>query len=306
MKKLLVTGASGFLGWNICKVAKADWDVIGLSYSHGIPINGIEREQCDSTDFRALDSLFKKLRPDAVIHAAAISDPNYCEAHARESWRVNVEASEHIASLCKAWGARLAFTSTDLVFDGNNPPYNEADPVDPINRYGEQKVQAEIRMRRKNEKILICRLPLMFGDHPGPAKSFIQPMIENIVSGRPMTLFIDEFRTPVSAQDAARGILGFIETQTGLIHLGGKKSISRFDFGMLLGKCLGLQTTSINPSFQKDMNMPAQRPKNVALDSKMAYSLGYSPDEPETAIPTLECIKRAKLISAAEGKRELR
>ena len=116
MDKLLVTGASGFLGWNICVFAKEKWDVIGMHLSHDIPCEGIFREKCDITDFTDVEEVFERTRPDAVIHVAAMPDPNFCELNAAQSWRINVEASEHIASLCKKYGSRCAFTSTDLVF----------------------------------------------------------------------------------------------------------------------------------------------------------------------------------------------
>jgi dTDP-4-dehydrorhamnose reductase len=293
MKKLLVTGASGFLGWNICTVAKSAWDVVGVSLTHDIPIEGISREKCDIADVSAIHSLFSRIRPDAVIHAAALSDPNYCETHVSESWRINVEASEHIARLCNSYGSRCAFTSTDLVFDGNTPPYSEQSMCGPLSKYGEQKVEAEMKMRGAHETMLICRLPLMFGDHPGPAKSFIQPMIDNFLKKTAMSLFVDEFRTPVSGQDAALGILLLLEHYSGVFHLGGKTSISRYDFGLLLGKCLNLKSNGIHPVSQKDVKMPARRPKDVSLNSSKAYSIGYNPDAPEIALMKLKCIQRS-------------
>jgi dTDP-4-dehydrorhamnose reductase len=297
MRKLIITGASGFLGWNLCRIAQAQWEVIGLSHSHDIASLGITCEKCDITDSPALDKLFDRLKPDAVIHAAAISDPNYCELNVSESSRVNVDASEHIASLCKKFGSRCAFTSTDLVFDGNRPPYAENHTIGPVSTYGTQKVEAETRMLRVYSETLICRMPLMFGDHPGHAKSFIQPMIDLLRHGKELSLFIDEFRTPVSGQDAARGILDLLTTQRGIFHLGGPVRISRYDFGLLLGKCLGLESFTIHPIFQKDVKMAASRPKDVSLASSKAFSLGYCPDEPEKALMKLECINfRNRLV----------
>jgi dTDP-4-dehydrorhamnose reductase len=296
MKKLLVTGASGFLGWNICTVAQSKWNVVGVSLSHDIPIEGILREKCDITDFSALDSLFSRIKPDAVIHAAALSDPNFCETNVSESSHINVDASEHIARLCNSYGSRCAFTSTDLVFDGKASPYSEQSICGPLSKYGEQKVEAEMRMRSAHEAMLICRLPLMFGDHPGPAKSFIQPMIDNFLKKTEMSLFVDEFRTPVSGRDAALGILLLLENHSGVFHLGGKTSISRYDFGQLLGKCLNLKSNGIHPVAQKDVKIPARRPKDVSLDSSKAYSIGYNPDTPEIALKKLECVQRSRHI----------
>jgi dTDP-4-dehydrorhamnose reductase len=293
MKKLLVTGASGFLGWNICTVAKGAWDVVGISRFHDIPVDGISRERCDITDFSGVGRLFEKIRPDCVIHAAALSDPNYCEGHAAESHRINVLASEQIARLCKKYGSRCVFTSSDLVFDGEHPPYSELDDLDPVNEYGRQKAEAEALMMSAYPGMLICRMPLMFGDHPGPAKSFIQPWIDNFLAGKETALFFDELRTPVSGRDAALGILLLLESHSGVFHLGGKTSFSRYDFGVLLGKCLGMKSMPIRRASQKDVTMAAKRPRDVSLDSAKAFSRGYDPDEPETALRKLQCVKNA-------------
>jgi dTDP-4-dehydrorhamnose reductase len=240
-----------------------------------------------------MDKLFEKVRPDCVIHAAALSDPNYCENHASESRRINVLASEHIARLCKKHGSRCAFTSTDLVFDGEHAPYSERDGLGPANEYGRQKTEAEARMASAYPGMLICRMPLMFGDHPGPAKSFIQPWIESFLAGKEMPLFFDEFRTPVSGRDAATGILLLIENHSGVIHLGGKTSISRYDFGVLLGNILGLKSMPVRRVSQKEVKMAAKRPRDVSLDSSKAFSLGYCPEQPEMALRKLQCVQNA-------------
>jgi dTDP-4-dehydrorhamnose reductase len=291
MKKLLVTGAGGFLGWNICMAARTRYEVTGLRFTHNIAIEGVSFRRVDITEADELERLFREVRPHAVIHAAAASDPNYCERHPLESARINVDAPRHIARLCAESGARCAFTSTDLVFDGENPPYSEGMEPRPISVYGRQKLEAEQRMRDVYPNVLICRMPLMFGDAPAGAKSFIQPMMESLLNGKELGLFIDEFRTPVAASDAARGILSLLENLTGLIHLGGKVRISRYDFGLLLSECLGILNPPLKRVARKDIVMSAPRPADVSLDSSKACKLGYSPEGPMEALRRLQCVK---------------
>jgi dTDP-4-dehydrorhamnose reductase len=290
MDTLLVTGASGFLGWNICLAARQQWNVVGLCHSSEIA-RGVTRVIGDSIDFAGMDRIFREIQPDAVIHAAALSDPNYCELHPSESLRVNVEASEHIAQLCSRNGARCAFISTDLVFDGEQPPYSEKSLVNPVGVYGRHKAEAEKRMSQAFAGLLVCRMPLMFGDAPPAAKSFIHPMIDSLMGGKDLALFVDEFRTPVAAADAARGILSLVGMVTGTVHLGGKVRISRYDFGRVLGECLGLSDPKIAAVFRKDLVMPAPRPADVSLDSSKAFSLGYDPDKPRVALMKCACVK---------------
>jgi dTDP-4-dehydrorhamnose reductase len=278
MKKLLVTGASGFLGWHLCRIAAQKWDVYGTYCSQALEITGVKLLKLDLTDFQALKALFCDLSPDAVIHTAAQSKPNFCQEHPEESYQINVTASLNIARLCSDIAIPCVFTSTDLVFDGLNPPYRECDRVSPISYYGEQKVLAEQGMLQCYPKTAICRMPLMFGINSPVASSFMQPFIKILKEGKKLSLFVDEFRTPVSGTTAARGLLLALEKQVeGLLHLGGKESISRYQFGCLMAEVLQLPQENIETCLQKDVPMSAPRSPNVSLDSSKAFALGYSP-----------------------------
>jgi dTDP-4-dehydrorhamnose reductase len=294
MKEIIVTGASGFLGWNICNAAKDEWNVIGVGGTHEMHDASFPALTVDLCDFAVMEKLFKKIRPVAVIHAAAAADPNYCQLHSKETKRINVEVSEHIARLSAQCGSACVFISTDLVFNGKNAPYSEASPVCPVSLYGEQKIEAEKRMTKANEDALICRMPLMFGDAPAHCRNHFSGLIDNIVKGNEVPLFIDEFRSMVSGRDAARGILHFMGTRRGVINLGGKVSISRYDFGKAVAKALGVGSPRLKSCLQKDVIMPAPRPANVSLDSSQAFSNGYDPDNLEDALGKLESIRKGK------------
>ncbi|MBW4680936.1 MAG: NAD(P)-dependent oxidoreductase [Microcoleus vaginatus WJT46-NPBG5] len=275
MKKLLITGSSGFLGWNLSQIAREEWQVYGTYFSQPVEIPEINLVQSDLRKFEELKRLFEEIKPDAVIHTAAQSQPNYCQNHPEESHEINVTASCNIAGLCADYSIPCVFTSTDLVFNGLNPPYRETDPVSPVSIYGEQKVLAEEGMLERYPQTAICRMPLMFGDGGPAAKSFIQPMLQSLRTGQELALFTDEFRTPVSGQTAAKGLLLALENVNGRIHLGGKERISRYDFFRLLVEVLGLDEAKILSCRQQDVKMAAPRPPDVSLDSSKAYSLGY-------------------------------
>lgn len=277
MKKLLVMGARGFLGWNICQTAKREWEIFGTAFSHHGEIADVYMTKVDLRDFDALKRLFQNTHPDAVIHTAAKSDPNFCQIYRAESQAINVDASINIAGLCADYGIPCVFTSTDLVFNGLNAPYREGDSVCPVNFYGEQKVLAEEGMVKRHPMTTICRMSLMFGI-PGPdAKSFIQPMIEAAREGRELRLFVDEFRTPVSVNAAISGIFLALETVCGLLHVGGIERISRYDFGSLLMNTFNIREARLLPCKQQDVIMAASRPPDVSLDSSKAFALGFKP-----------------------------
>jgi dTDP-4-dehydrorhamnose reductase len=123
----------------------------------------------------------------------------------------------------------------------------------------------------------VCRMPLMFGIATPPATSFMQPFIKILREGQELSLFTDEFRTPVSGKTAAQGLLLALENVKGRIHLGGKERVSRYDFGRLLVEVLQLPETGLKKCRQKDVKMAAPRPPDVSLDSSMAFALGYAP-----------------------------
>jgi dTDP-4-dehydrorhamnose reductase len=251
-KKLFITGASGFLGWHLCKVAQLDWDVYGAVNCNPLDCPGITVLPIDLTDQHALKVLIQDLRPDAVIHSAALSRPNDCQSNPEESFAVNVQASLNLADYCSALEIPCVFTSTEQVFDGLNPPYAETAIVSPINLYGEHKVMAEEGMRARNPKMIVCRMPLMFGVTPHAPS--------------------------------------FLHQGPSCLHLGGTERISRYDFGKLLAKVLGCSKQLLQACEQSDVTMAALRPADVSLDSSLAFQLGYSPATIESELRG--CLKR--------------
>ncbi|MCC0176667.1 NAD(P)-dependent oxidoreductase [Waterburya agarophytonicola K14] len=278
MKKLLVTGASGFLGWNLCQTASQQWEVSGTYFSQKVNLPKVNLFKSDLRKYQEIAEVFKTIKPDAVIHTAAAAKPNFCQTYPEESYAINVTASINIARLCNEYKIPCAFTSTDLVFDGKNPFYKESDPVSPICYYGEQKVTAETKMSEITEDLALCRMPLMFGRASPVSPSFIQGMISNLKEGKAINLFTDEFRTPASATTASAGLLLAIEQEIkGILHLGGKERISRYQFGLLLADILSLPKELIKPGKQADVKMVAKRSPDTSLDNSKAFALGYQP-----------------------------
>jgi len=277
MKKILITGASGFLGWHLCQLAKQEWEVYATYFSHFVKIPETTTLKVNLIDFQELKQIFRQIRPAAVIHTAAQSQPNFCQSHPNESHAINVVASCNIAGLCADNNIPCVFTSTDLVFDGLNAPYQEIDPVCPVNIYGEHKVMAESGMLQCYPMTAVCRMPLMFGMATPTATSFMQLFIQTLKEGKDLNLFIDEFRTPVSGKTAAKGLLLALEKANGRLHLGGKERISRYDFGCLLVDVFQLPATGLKACRQQDVKMAAPRPTDVSLNSSKAFAMGYMP-----------------------------
>ncbi len=285
-KRLLVAGAGGFLGWHVCQAARRDWEVHGAVHTHPVRIPGVAAAPLDLTRHADVRRLFADLRPHAVIHTAAASDPNFCQVHPDISRAVNADASAFLARLCADAGVPFLFTSTDLVFDGRRPPYREDDPVSPVSVYGEHKAEAEKRILEAHPVACVCRLPLMFGLSGAGRPTFFETMVNHFGAGTPVRLFTDEIRTPIGVAVAASGLLFALNAVRGRIHLGGPSSISRYDFGLLTARLLERRRPSIVPCRRADVVMPAPRPRDVSLDSRRIMTYGFSPPALEDQITT--------------------
>ena len=287
-KRLLVTGASGFLGWNLCQHAKSEWTIIGTTYSNFVEITDVAIIKTDLTKVNDLKNLLSETKPSAVIHTAALSDPNICQVNRETSYKINTEASINIAGYCSDLNIPCLFTSTDLVFDGLNPPYSEEDDPSPISIYGEHKLMAENGMKNRCETVVICRMPLMFGS-PGPTSSnFLQLLLRQMRKGVEVNLFVDEVRTPLSEKDAVEGLMIALERLHDIVHLGGQQRISRYEFGKLVMDVFNYESARLNPCRQIEVQMPAPRPRDVSLTNVKAIEMGF---QPETLKISLKRIK---------------
>jgi dTDP-4-dehydrorhamnose reductase len=121
-------------------------------------------------------------------------------------------------------------------------------------------------------------MPLMFGESGPVASSWLQDLLKSMRNNQEIKLFTDEYRTPVSGTTAAKGLLLMLEKNyKGIIHLGGKESISRFDFGLMVKDIFKFHDANIVPIKQAEIKMDAPRPANVCLNSSKAFALGYNP-----------------------------
>ncbi|MEO1625781.1 MAG: NAD(P)-dependent oxidoreductase [Bacteroidota bacterium] len=270
MKKLLVTGISGFLGQHLARLYSPHWQLLGTYHKHQPSSSAMDCFQLDISDSTASRALLDKLHPDAILHLAACAQPNFCEEHPDLSEKVNVQASVHLAKLAAERDIPFVFTSTDLVFDGASAPYAEEDATGPVNLYGQQKARAEQQILGVHSRATVARMPLMYStDESIP--SFLIHWLKALREGREVYAFTDEIRTALHARDAVEGLLALLELgASGIWHLGGDQPMSRYDFIVHHAQEESLPTELIRPSLQKDVSMPAARPANVSLDSQKA------------------------------------
>jgi len=278
-KCLLITGITGFLGSHLARVARdAGWHPVGIMRSTASPFETVCADLAE--DGAARDAI-EQLAPDAVIHCAANARTNECERSPELAERDNVRATRLVAEACE--GIPLVVCSTDLVFDGDRigGMYAEGDEPNPINVYGRSKLAMERMLREIGSHAVIARLPLLFGPpaEQGGKGSFLGGWVEHLRRGEELVLFTDEWRTPLSAREASRGLLAALELGTpgDCYHLPGPERIDRYGLGQkfmaLAADRLGLDASLIKPGVRADVPMAAPRAADVSLNGSWAYGV---------------------------------
>ena len=257
-----VTGAGGLIGNYLMRSATAqapDWQVKGLT-----------RRELELTDLRAVRELFKRERPQLLIHCAALSQSTLCQANPGAARRMNVEVTGVLAEL--AAEIPMLFFSTDLVFDGQAGNYDETAPVNPLGVYAETKVEAE-RLVLANPRHLVLRTSINTGRSPAGERSLNEQIYHSWEKGETLRLFTDEFRSPIDAQITARATWELAtRNQPGLYHLCGSKRFSRWEIGQLLAAHRPDLTARLAPASRKDYP-GAPRPADTSLNCAKAQAL---------------------------------
>ncbi len=279
MRKVLLTGASGFLGWQIWHATPEKVELLGLYHRHPerLPArHGFAR--VDLTDRDAAWKIFKEWKPAVVLHLAAASSTNFCEQHPEEARKINVEAVEQLCAFCDDVKACLLFTSSGQVFDGLKEWYEEEDEPSPRNEYGRQKAAAEAIVRAALPQGCVVRVPVMFGFAAPETPNFMVEWLRTWEGGGTVHAFRDEERSFLSGAAAAEGLWLLVQQGAeGLFHLGGGEVCSRLSFARRLREVFGLPDAAIAACSREDAAMAAYRPPRVAFTNRKMRELGYRP-----------------------------
>lgn len=274
--RLLVTGSAGLVGHNFCGRHADRFELITTWHAAPPQHAGSRSVRADLTDAAAVEALWEQVRPEAVLHLAAMTAVDTCEADPARARALNVEATARLAALAARDGARMVYTSTDLVFDGARAPYAEADPPTPLFAYGRTKAEGEQALLAASAQHLACRVALCYGPLPGGGMRQIDWILRKAEAGEPVTLYADEHRTPIdslSLADALAELL--VGTQRGLLHLGGADRTSRLAFGRALLERAGHDPELARPASAAASPIP--RPRDVSLDTRLAARLLATP-----------------------------
>ena len=220
----LVTGAAGLIGQYVVRTA--------VRWAPAWEVRGLTRTDLDLTDRHEVERAWQTIKPHAVVHCAALSRTKDCEQDPQNAKRINVDVTAHLAEL--SCDIPFIFLSSGEVFDGKIGWYRETDEPNPINVYGETKLEAE-RIVLQHPGHTALRIVLTAGISQNSPRSFVEDMRRMAASNRDVTLFEDEYRCPLPAGVIARAIWALLDGgMPGLYHLGGSERLSRWEIGQAL------------------------------------------------------------------------
>jgi len=254
--KILVTGAEGMLGQDLCPIFEdEDYEVVETN-----------KNTLDVTNEIQVNNIIKKENPDILIHCAAYTNVDEAEKNSDTVALINVKGTENIAKACAKNDIIMVYISTDYVFDGeNNSPYMPNDKPNPINNYGLTKFQGEQMIQKYCEKYYIVRTSWLFGHH---GKNFIETML-SLSDKSEIKVVDDQFGCPTWTVDLSDGILNLLqnEEEFGIYHICGKTPTTWYDFAKEIFMQAG-KNVNLIPCKTKDFPRPANRPKYSVMNSE--------------------------------------
>ncbi len=266
MKPLaIVTGAGGMLGHDMTEALSAHYRVIALG-----------RKELDITAPLQVQEIIEKTKPHLVVNCAAFTKVDLCEKDKELAFKVNAKGPGIIASCCNKIGAKLVHISTDYVFDGTSTrPYKEDDKTNPINVYGQSKLQGEKEITDAITDYLIVRTSWLFGKH-GP--NFIKTMIELSEKTDHLKVVNDQIGRPTYTKDLSEGVILLLgKGAKGIVNCCNSGRCTWFDLCCHALLIAGKKDIHIEPIATKAFPRPAKRPHYSVLSLERFNNITKTP-----------------------------
>jgi dTDP-4-dehydrorhamnose reductase len=278
MKRILVTGANGFLGQHLCLFLNAQgYEIIATGRGTcRISAGNLIYEGCNLTNAEEVRLVLKKHQPSVIVHAAAMSKPDECNNNREDCARTNIEVTKH---LLQYKAEHFIYVSTDFIF-GENGPHAEDDATGPLNFYGESKLAAENLVKESSLKTSIVRPVFIYGKTwQGLKGSFLHWVKNNLEQNKGIKVVSDQLRTPTYVDDICKGIQTIIDKEAaGVYHLAGRDILSPYEMAITTARVLGLDEMLIEKVTADTFPEPVKRAKRSGLKiDKARRDLAYEP-----------------------------
>jgi len=290
--KVLITGSSGMLGKDLAKELLKSYDVFGVDLVGSI-------YKADITNKQSIAGVIKKVSPDIVIHAAALTDVDGCERDKKRAYRINADGTKNVALASKSVGAVLIYISTDFVFDGNKKrPYHESDKTSPLGIYADSKLMGETAVKKILKKYFILRTSWLYGKN---GKNFVDTIVSKAKEVGSLKVVDDQVGSPTYTVDLARAIrrllgkafqgAGVRVQGSGVYHISNSGSVSWYEYAKTIVNIAKVRA-KVLPISSDELDRPAKRPAMSVLDnSKFRRFTGYKMRNWKTALK--EYLKRS-------------
>ena len=283
--KVLLTGANGLLGRHLVKkLAEKGYEVIatakGESKINSIGNGKVKFLSLDITDGAAVNKLMNEVKPDVLLHTAAMTQVDECELNKIDCWNTNVTATRFLIDSAKETKSRIIFISTDFVFDGLHGPYKEEDEPNPVNYYGSTKLAAEKAVIQSGLDWAIVRTVLVVGNtEDGQRQNILTWVKEKLEKGETIKVVDDQVRTPTYVEDLADGIILILEKKSkGIFHIAGKDTLTPYQIAWQTAEFLKLNSKLIEKSDASNFTQAALRPPTTGFKiDKAKKELSYQP-----------------------------
>lgn len=267
IRKILVTGASGFVGCRAVEVLENnDFEVLAPSH-----------KEFDITSADAAEKYIKESKPDAILHLAAISNTGYCEEHPEESYLVNVVGVENLARISAKHEIKMVFFSSDQVYNGNleSGLLTEEMPVAPENHYGRHKLLAEERALEICPSCVALRATWMYDtDRPGMKthSNFVLNFKNAKESGTPMRFATREFRGITWIEEVVRNLPHTFLLPGGVYNFGAENTLNTYETALEYARSL-LSDSSLSAEdlVIADTERFSQHVRNISISMKKAF-----------------------------------
>jgi len=259
--KILVTGAGGMLGTDLVARLGGGPDVIGVT-----------RNEYDILDLQSIREYTAGLKPDWIVHCAAFTNVDGCEKEPDKAFSVNADGARNVAKAAWGVGARMAFVSTDYVYDGKaGRPYVETDRVSPMSVYGRSKLKGEYEVAKVLPDALIVRTSWLFGVN-GP--NFVEAILGQVGKKDELRVVSDQVGSPTYTPDLADAIARLIEAGAGgIVHVSNDGACSWYEYALKILELAGIRGTRVLPISTAELGRPAARPAYSVLSKEKYYRL---------------------------------
>lgn len=287
----MVTGSNGLLGQKLIHalVQRSDVELVATARGQNRlqARAGYTYFPLDVCDQSQVLELCLAVKPDVIIHTAAMTQVDDCEDQQEACWTLNVSAVDYLIQACDAINAHLVHLSTDFIFDGAAGPYDELAAANPLSFYGKSKLAAEKLLLDSSISYSVIRTVLVYGVAEDMSRSNIVLWAKSALEkGQPLRIVSDQFRSPTLAEDLATGcILAATIRAQGIFNISGEDQMSVLELVKRVAAYFNLPTDQISEVSTDELNQKARRPKitGFVLD-KARRELGYKPHSFEEGI----------------------